>query len=552
MKKRFLFGTLLSCTVLLAACGGGDKTTESTGTEGNASNSEQVFNVAVPQEMPSADLSIARDTISFTALNNVYEGLYRLDADNKPIPAGAAEMAKISEDGLTYTFHLREDAVWSNGEPVTADDYVTGWQRTVDPKTASEYAYLYAPVANAEKITAGEADVSELGIEAVSDYELKVTLDVATPYFDYLLAFPSFFPQNKAIVEEKGDNYAQTSDDAIYNGPFVLTGFDGPGVDTEWGYEKNEDYWDAENVKLEQINVTVVKESATGLNLFQDGALDDVTLSGELAQQNASNPDYVVDKESRTSYLALNQEASDSPFRNINLRKAISYAIDRESMVKQVLGDGSVASTTIIPEGMSFDPDNDKDFVEEAAADLSYDPEKAKEYWEKAKSELGIDKLEVEFLADDTDSVRAVSQYVQGALQETLDGFTVKLSVVPISVRLDRQQQEDYDIVMGGWGADYADPSTFLDLFTTEKSTGRGKWSNAEYDALMEEAATTNATNPSARWKNMLDAEKILMDDMGVVPVYQRASGHLRAEKIQDVVVHGAGASYDYKWASVK
>ena len=241
MKKKWGYGVVAVCGIVLAGCstGGTSSTGESSSGSGTAA-AEQIFNVVVQQEMPSADLSLATDTISFSALNNVYEGLYRLDADSKPEPAGAAELAEVSEDGLTYKLKLREDAKWSNGEPVTAADYVFGWQRTVSAETGSEYAYLFAPVTNAEAITAGEKDASELGIKAVSDYELEITLTTPTPYFQYLLAFPSFFPQSQAVVEDNGDQYASTSDNAVYNGPFVLAGFDGPGTDTEWSYEKND------------------------------------------------------------------------------------------------------------------------------------------------------------------------------------------------------------------------------------------------------------------------------------------------------------------------
>ena len=209
-----------------------------------------------------------------------------MDADSKPQPAGAAELAEVSEDGLIYRLKLREDAKWSNGDPVTAADYVYGWQRTVKAETGSEYAYLFAPVKNAESITAGKTDPSELGIKAVSEYELEITLEKATPIL-IIYCFPIFLPaKSRNCGRKKGDQYATTSDNSVYNGPFVLTGFDGPGTDTEWSYEKNDQYWDQENVKLQTINVSVVKESATSLNLFQDGQADDVILTGELAQQN--------------------------------------------------------------------------------------------------------------------------------------------------------------------------------------------------------------------------------------------------------------------------
>ena len=553
MKNKWAYGLVAVCGVALAGCttGGTSSSSNDTAASGDSS-AEQVFNVVVSQEMPSADLSLATDTISFSALSNVYEGLYRLDAESTPQPAGAAEAAEVSEDGLTYKIKLREDAKWSNGDPVTAADYVYGWQRTVKPETASEYAYLFSPVKNADAITAGDTDPSELGIKAVGDYELEITLAKATPYFDYLLAFPSFFPQNQKVVEENGDQYASTSDNAVYNGPFVLTGFDGPGTDTEWAYEKNDQYWDKDTVKLQTINVSVVKESSTALNLFQDGQADDVILTGELAQQMANDEAFVSQPEATTSYLELNQRDEDSPFRNENLRKAISYAIDRDALVTSILGDGSIASSGLVPEGMTFSPGDHTDFTEAAGSVISYDQDKAKEYWEKAKEELGIDSLEFDILASDTDSTKKIIEYLQDTIEKTLDGVKVTLSPVPLSVRLDRSNAGDFDAVMAGWGADYADASSFTDLFTTGNSYNRGQWSNEEFDAAVKAAGTTNANDPDKRWEDLVNAEKIIMNEQGVIPVYQKAEAHLRAPKVKGVVAHAAGAQYDYKWTSIE
>lgn len=554
MKRRSLLGIAFVCGLALTGCSGHsnakDASSESTG--GASKDGKQVFNLVVNQEMPSADLSMATDTISFTALNNVDEGLYRLDKDNKPQPAGAAEEAKVSEDGLTYDFKLREDSKWSNGDPVTAADYVYAWQRTVDPATGSQYAYLYAPVKNAQSIIDGKMDKGQLGIEAVNDHELKITLETATPYFDYLLAFPTFFPQNQKVVEKEGNKYAQKSENAVYNGPFVLDKFDGPGTDTEWVYTKNETYWDKKNVKLDTINVSVVKEASTGLNMFQDGQADDVILSGELAQQNANEKEYAVDKESRTTFIELNQRKEDSPFRNENLRKALSYAIDRKALVKQILGDGSVESKNLIPADMSKNPDTGADFIDDSTTKMVYDKAKAKEYWKKAKEELGIDKLSFTLLADDTDVVKKVGEYVQGTWKETFDGMDVKLATVPFTVRLDRGTSGDFEVLLSGWGADYSDPSTFTDLFVTGNSYNRGRWSNPDYDALVKKAATADANDPSARWKDLLEAEELVDKEAGMIPVYQKAEGHMRAEKVKGVVLHGAGAKYDYKWVHIE
>ncbi|WP_251854831.1 peptide ABC transporter substrate-binding protein [Enterococcus italicus] len=552
MKMKWAYGLVTIFGLALAGCsttGGSSSTATSSSSGGEAK--DQTFKVVVQQEMPSADLSLATDTISFSALNNVYEGLYRLDKDNNPEPAGAAEKATISDDGLTYTIKLREDAKWSNGDAVTAADYVYGWQRTVNPKTASEYAYLFSPVKNADDITAGKTAVDQLGIKAVSDYELEITLTKATPYFDYLLAFPSFFPQNQKVIEENGSNYAQTSDNAVYNGPFTLTDFDGPGTDTEWSYTKNDTYWDKDNVKLSKIDVSVVKESSTSLNLFQDGKADDVILSGELAQQMANDKSFVSQPEATTSYLEMNQRDADSPFKNENLRKAISYAIDRDALVNSILGDGSIASTGLVPSNLTFSPSDKEDFTKAAGTELSYSKKQAKEYWEKAKKELGITSLSFDILSSDTDSSKKITEYLQSAIQEALDGVTVTLSPVPFSVRLDRSNSGDFDVVMGGWGADYADASSFLDLFVSGNSYNRGQWSNSDYDAAIKAASTTDVSDADKRWDDMVDAEKILMDTQGVIPLYQKAEAHLRNTKVKGVVAHGAGAQYDYKWTYI-
>ena len=554
MKKKWVFSMIALSGLVLAGCygGGSSNTKSSNSANGGSADGGGVFNLVVPQEMPTADLSLATDTISFTALNNVYEGIYRLDKDSKPQPAGASELADVSDDGLTYKVKLREDAKWSNGDPVTAADYVYGWQRTVDAATASEYAYLFAPVANAEDITAGKKDKSELGIKAVGDYELEITLTKPTPYFQYLLAFPSFFPQNQSVVEKNGDAYASASDKAVYNGPFTLEGFDGPGTDTEWSYKKNENYWDKDSVKLSEIKVSVVKESSTALNLFKDGQADDVILSGELAQQNANDPAYTSVKEARTSYIELNQREKDSPFNNVNLRKAISYSINREALVKQVLGDGSVVSTGLIPADISKNPETNEDFAKEAGELVSYDKAKAKEYWEKAKKELGIDSLEFNLMASDDDASKKVIEYIQNSIQENLDGIKVKPTPVPFSVRLDRSSSGDFDAILGGWGADYSDPSSFTDLFTTGNSYNRGQWSNADYDKAVANSNTKDASDEQARWADLQEANKIMADDMGVIPVYQKAEGHLVNEKIKGIVHHAAGASWDYKWTYVE
>ena len=539
---------LMSSAILLAACSSGGDKKESAESSATA-KVEQVAKFGIPQEIASLDPARATDKVSFGALNQIYEGFYTMDKNNQPVPAGAKELAEVSEDGLTYTLKLREESKWSNGDPVVAGDYVYAWQRVVNPETASEYAYLLENVKNAKDIMSGDKKPEELGIEAVSDYEVKITLDTAIPYFNSLLAFPTFFPLNQKVVEENGDKFANTSEAAVYNGAFTLAEFDGPGSDTEWKYLKNADYWDADSVKIEEVQASVIKESSTALNLYEDGQLDDVIVTGELAKQYANDPGFVGDEDGRTVYVDTNKESKTVPFDNLNLRKALYYAVDNETIVDAVLGDGSAAVTTIVPRSLGTSPESGKDFVDETGEYKTYDPEKAKEYLEKAKKETGKDSFSFDILTDDNEGTKKLAEYLQGAFKETL-GIETTVTAVTKPIRLDRTAvgKSDFDMVVTAWGADYTDVSSFLDLFVTGNAYNRGLYSNPEYDKLIEAARTTNATDANARWENYLAADKILEEDAAVIPVFQVVEAHLRNPKMTGYVNHSAGAPYEYKY----
>ncbi len=548
MKKKKMISSviILSSVLLLGACGSKDKETSSNSKK-ESSVAEQVVSFGIPQEVASLDPATATDKVSFGLLNQIYEGFYRMDKDNQPIPAGAKELAEKSDDGLTYTLTLRDDATWSNGDPVIAADYVYAWQRVADPATGAEYAYLLEPVKNAADIIKGDKKANELGIEAVSDTEVKITLEVATPYFESLLAFPTFFPLNQKSVEEFGKEFASSSETSVYNGAFVLSEFDGVGSDLQWSYLKNEDYWDAKNVKLSKVNAQVVKEASTALNLFEDGQLDDVIITGELAQQYRADDNYVTESDGRTIYVDVNKESDTQPFDNVNLRKALSYALDGEAIVNNVLGDGSTVSTGIVPRELATNPVTKKDFVEESGVYKQFDEEKAKDYFEKAKKELNVETVTFDIMTDDNDSTKKIAEFMQGAYKDVLG---IKTTVTPVTkpIRLDRTSAGDYDMVLTGWGADYNDPGSFLDLFVTGNPYNRGRYANPAYDELIKEASIKNGNDLEARWQNYLDAEKLLLEtDAGIIPVYQVVEGHLRNPKIKGYVSHTAGASYDYK-----
>lgn len=548
LKQYMSLGLVSAAALTLVACGKSGDTKDAKGGKGN---SEQVLRLDSLSEIPSADISLNTDTEGSKFIYTSYEGIYRVDAEGKPQPAGAKDFAKVSKDGKVYTIQLREDAKWSDGEPVKAADYVYSWQRTVNPKTASQYAYMFEGILNASEIIKGEKEPSELGIKATGDYELEITLKEPIAYFDRLLAFGTFFPQRQDVVEKYGKEYTTKSDKAVYNGPFISVEFDGPGSDTEWAYEKNPEYWDKDSVKLDRIEVSVIKESSTAVGLYEDGKLDRTELSSELAQQLGSNPDYQTVSYANTAYMEMNQAKEGSPFKNENFRKAVYYAIDRETYVKNLLAKGNMVATGLVPKDMSKNPTTGKDFTEDAAIDMAFDKEKAQEYLAKAKEELGQETFSFDLLAGDSEGAKKNSEFIQAQIQTNLPGVKVSVSPVTFAVRLDRTTKGDFDAAMAGWAADYADPSNFLDLFKSDNAYNRGKYNSPAYDKLIEEAVK-NGAEPEKRWANLVEAEQVLMSEMGVIPLTQNVPPVLMNPKVKGLVTNSAGAKIDYKWTYIE
>ena len=548
-KKKYLqlMGLSLASVSLLAACGG-DKEETATNTTGSG---EQVLNLIESAELPTMDTVLATDAVSFNVMNNVNEGLYRQGPDGELVLGMAAEEPEVSEDGLTYTFKIREDAVWSNGDPVTAADFVFAWTRLVTPETAAEYSYMIdGVVANATAILQGEMEPSELGVTAVDDKTLEIQLEKAVPYFESLTTLSMFFPQNEAYVTEQGEAYASNSDHILYNGPFVLDEWDGTGL--SWILNKNEDYWDADAVELDAVNIDVIKETSTALNLYDTGSIDRMMLSGDYVQTQQGNPDLKTQPTSTVAYLKFNQErdGEETALANENIRKAIAMAFDKQAYVDTVLQNGSIPANGLVPESLAVDPSTGEDYREQNGDLLNFDLEQAQEYWEQGLQELGVDSLSLEILSDDTENAKKSIEFLQGQLTQNLPGLEITLRNVPFKVRLDANSNQDYDIQLALWGADYADPINFLELFQSENGNNKSGYNSADYDALIE-SAQTNVTDLESRWQDMLDAEKVLMDEAGIAPIYQRAYAVLEKDYVQDFTTYLVGAEWSLKWTSV-
>lgn len=534
MKKyaKFLMIFVFS-VVTLTAC------------SGDYDSSGKVLKVAKDVELASMDQHIATDGLSFEVIAATIEGLYTVDADGNAIPA-IAESYDLSEDGLTYTFYLREEAKWSNGDPVTSNDFVYAWRRLVDPNTASEYAFIMdvAGVENAASVNSGDASLEELGVKAVDDYTLEVNLALPVPYFLQLMAFPSFFPLNESFVTEKGDDYAQSPDGLLANGPFKMT---------EWtqGHsfkvEKNDSYYDKDNVNLDGVEYKIMKDAQTAALEFDSANMDIVRLTGEIVDLYKDNDAFTLIHEGYLWYIAPNEEVPE--LQNVNLRQALGRAVNKDQLTETVLNDGSTVADFIVPVGLATGPDG-KDFRETSANDyMTYDVAAAQEYWEKAKQELGVESLTLELLFEDTDALKKCAEFIQSELQTNLPGLTIELKSQPKKNRLELMRAGDYQLGITRWGPDYADPTTYLDMFITGNANNYPNYSNADYDALMERIGKGDLVyDAEARWEAMKEAEELLIaQDAAALPMYQQGNTYLINPKVSGIETHSVGVPFIYK-----
>ncbi|WP_367371090.1 peptide ABC transporter substrate-binding protein [Pediococcus parvulus] len=528
--KISAIGVLIALT--LAGCGS------------KKASETEVVNMSTGTEITTLDSSKAIDDTSLTQISNFNEGLYRIGNKSKILP-GIAKQVTESKNGKKYIFTLRKDAKWSNGDKVTAQDFVYAWQRTVNPKKASEFAYLYSGIHNADKISAGKASVKTLGIKATGKYKLTVTLDTPIPYFKLLMGFPSFFPQNQKVVEKYGSKYGSSSKDMVYDGPFIQKGWTGSNL--SWKMIKNPNYWDKTSVKLTQMNFQVIKDTTTGLNLYNSKKLNETTLSGSQVAQYKNNKNFVSRKLAQTSYIEFNQ-SKNTVLKNKKIRQALSLAIDRDQLTGKVLADGSVSATGFVSSGLMTDLNNGKDFAAEASvpSGVSYNLQKAKKLMAEGLKEENKKTLTLDLLNNDSDVGKKASEFLQSDW-EKLPGVKITLTNIPYKSFLTDEANKKFDLALSGWAADFSDPISFLQILTSDNAQNNGSWKNVAFDKAIEKADTTDATNPEKRFKDMIQAEKILMQDQGVAPIYQSTQAQLWNQNVKALVHNSAGIYYDYK-----
>jgi len=485
------------------------------------------------------DSATVTDEVSFNILINAFEGLQRLDADDQPT-AGTAENVDVSEDGLTYTFTLRDGINWSNGDPVVADDYRFAWLKVLNPDTASQYAYIISSfIEGADAYNTGEGSADDVAIRAVDDKTLEVGLVSPAPFWLGLTAFPVYLPQKQSFVEEQGERYGQNADSLIFNGPYSLEDFNpSQGVT----FVKRDDYWDADNVSIPRVQGRIVKEVDTAVNLFEAGDLDITEISQEYVDEYEGEDAFNQATEFTCFYLAFNEDVEI--FRNQKVRKAFQLGFDREALVNNILNDGSAAATGLVPPGMTG-PEGQT--FREAVGDTlgAFNADEARRLFEEGLQEVGADNPQIELLSYETSTARDVATFLQSQFQDNL-GARINVTIQPFDRKLELEADGEFQLSFQGWGADYNDPMTFLDLWTSDSSFNTGGYENQEYDRLINQAK--EETDQAARMDQMIEAERLLIDeDAGVAPLFFQGTTRLINPAIQGFVYHKYGGSLDLK-----
>lgn len=544
--------SLMSLAVL-AACGQSKGKEESTKGE----SVPQVINITSEAQISTMDPALAADTTSTLAMNQVYEGLYTVGKDDEFVLGVAKEEPVISDDLTTYTFKLRDDAKWSDGSQVTAEDFVYGWQQIVTPSIGSPNAdVMVGVIKNAKEIYEDGADPKTLGVKAIDETTLEVQLERPVPYLKSLLTFAIFYPKKETFITEQGKDFATSSEKLLYNGPFVMEGWE--AFADEWTYKPNAEYWDKDAVKLDSASVQVIKTPSTAVNLFESGEVDVVNkLTSEYAKNYKDNASFLPVEQYVTFFLKLNAERNGkkTPLDNKDLRQAIAQSFDKEAFVTNILGDGSTPTDHLIPKGQTKDPASGDDFTEVAGKTntyLTYNSEGAKKSLELAKKDLG-DKIELEFLTDDTEVAKTSAEFFSNQIETNLPGVKINIVQVPFTVRVERDQKKDYDIELSGWGTDYRDPMTVMRIFVTNNSSGGITYSNPVYDQLINDSREKDAGDVDKRFDNFIKAENELINkDTVIAPIYNRSLAILANQKIKDMYWHPFGSTYSLKWAHVE
>ena len=524
MKKLGTLLLLLVSGIVLAACnfgGGGDSDTTEDG------EAMKELNVSITSDPPAFHPALATDTTSGAILASAFEGLTRLDAKGEPTE-GMAEKVEVSEDGKTYTYTLR-DAKWSNGDPVIAQDFEFAWKWALDPENAADYAYQLYYIVGAEEYNNGEGSADDVGVKAIDEKTLEVTLVNPTPFFDELTAFYTYFPVNSKLAEENPDWYKDPSgEDFVGNGPFNLDEFASADHIT---LSKNDNYWDKDNVALDKVNISMIESEATALKEYQAGNLDYLGAPFNTIDLNALDgfkEDGTLNVSDQAGTYMIVFNTKDEILGNKNIREALTIAIDRQGLIDNVTKGEQKPGSGLVPLTMTG-------FEEPADYFKSNDIEAAKAALEKGLTELGLDSpadLKIKLSYNTSEAHAAIMQFVQQGWSKNL-GIDVSLDNSEWQVYLEQLDAGEYQAGRYGWIGDFNDPINFLEIYKRDGGNNQTGWTNEEYTNLLNQVATE--TDEAARTQYMKDAEEILMSEFPISPIYFYTNLSVKQDSVKNM-----------------
>ncbi|MDO5301632.1 MAG: peptide ABC transporter substrate-binding protein [Tissierellia bacterium] len=503
----------LALVLLLTACGGGG----TGGTGGGGTEAEKVLYTNNVNEPGSLDPVYTQGSNEFWILSHAFWPLMIYDENSEVVPA-AAENMEVSEDGLVYTFTLRDDMKWSNGDPVVAGDFEYAWKRHLDPEVASDYSFIITDyVLGAEEALAGTGAMEDVGIKALDDKTLEVTLKAPAAFFPGIVTSFAYYPVNEKIVSEN-PNWADdpNNTELVSNGPYKITSW---AHNDEIIIEKNPEFYDADLVKIDKIYWDILEDGNTAYQKYENGEYDFLnSVPGPiLAELNTKGDEDLKDGIDLGTYnYVLNH--GRKPLNNVKVRKALALAIDRDTLMNSVVNTGEAVATGMV--GPGFMEPNGKDFSENRENFVHYDPEEAKRLFEEGLAEEGMAPEDMNGMVisfNTSDNHRKIAQFVQEQWRQHL-GIEVGMENMEFRVLLDKRANKDYDILYMGWLADYADPVSMLDIYMTGSGQNVFNYSNPEFDALVADAKTS--TDLEGRMESLHKAEAILMEDQVTIPFY--------------------------------
>lgn len=523
MKFTTMF-KLASATAIVAALTSGAYADNHVHPEtGEKLAEDQTFTYRLLDGIPTLDPQLNEDVSGSDILRDLFEGLLNQDAKGNLIP-GVAESWEANDDNTVYTFKLRDDAKWSNGDPVTAGDFVYAWQRAADPATASPYSWFVElmSIENAAEIIAGDKDPSELGVEAVDDHTFKVTLTSPLPYFAAMTTHATTFPVHKATIDEHGDQWTRP-ENMVSNGAYKLTEW---VLNERTTRERNEMYWNNDKTILDKVVTLVINDENVALTRYRAGELDRTEIpSGQYPALSKELPNEATVFPRLCSYYYTFNMSDKGPeaFKDQRVRQALSYAVDRKVITDNILQAGQYQAYTFTPGATAG-----FEVPDVAFGQMTQEERDAKAKELMAEAGYGADNpLKFDMLYNTSEAHKKIAVAMSQMWKQKL-GVEATLANMEWKTFLETRGNQDFELARGAWCGDYNEASTFLDLVTTPSGYNDGKYSNAEVDQLMVDAKT--AADPSANYTRV---EEIIADEMPIIPIYHYTGNLMLKENLK-------------------